>query len=592
MNEQNNETGNTYGGNTEGGVYPDNGSNASYGADGGDRVFENTYAGNNDADGNNPYGNFNGYNATQAPNGSTAFTPQYATDANPYANGGAVLPKKRLNIKLIIIAGVVLVALIAGGIFLGINSSDKAVFAGACRNMIDRVLDEPVPAAVQKTVKNGKLSYTVGDNSILYEEYDSDDYDDEGPVTSAFRNPGTLNWEWYSNQKDGKLVCKASAPSDKDKNVTAYLSYEGAYFQASGLNDSYGVVYKGMFDRIENNDYLYERCYDLYSEENSDLLDALINLTDDYEKATKDVQKYAEKYAKEIFNTVWEKAERSSHKENGDKVIILTIDEEAMADIIESLREKAKKDDDFLKFLDTYLPISSISGGEFEKWKEVFTADEIDELLEELEDSEFEIEVELHASGMSHDMKELTFEMKMDGEKLTATVDMTEKDTIKLTVKTPYDGKLTITYTTSDTGFDLKIDDYTIIFEKEKKNNDFVMTIKRSGNDSKMKIRGQYENTKKHLLLYWDNATVEGEKYDLDITLEFTYGTKLPSFPSNAKDILSLDEDELEELKNGSSYTDDDYYDSWETDAETYYDYYRDTPETAAATEDPYYWGY
>lgn len=435
--------------------------------------------------------------------------------------------------------------IIACGFMVSANT-DKAVTEGAIVNMFDRVTEGDLFTMLEKGMEKGKFMFTVGEDSALYEDFDT------------FASMGQLSYELWATSDKG-----VARITGFDHNVIAYASWDGMWFSGSMFEDTYGLPFDNLSKRMEDSE-LYSDYIEplLDSTDTKNIFDLYVNYFENSEKAHDDMIKYLEKYAKFLKDELWENGEVESTNESGDRVVTLTIDEDALSETLRAFFEKAAKDKAFLKFLDTYLSPELIELGDYDNWKEVFKDDDIiDDLCDELESADFKIRIEVTASAISHKMKNLKITLVADDGKGAVNINMEEKDTMSLKVTFTENGKTqtlaTVKYSTSKEGFKLTVNDRQRELAKlsfvKKDGAKYKMTLSSGEDDYEVILTGKYESNKKHFLFSIDEATLEygGESIEktLDVTFECEYNAKMPEFPKKSKDILDLNEDDFENIE-------------------------------------------
>lgn len=477
----------------------------------------------------------------------------------------AKFAKTLLRPKVLLPIILACLVIIAGAFAVSANT-DKAVTESAFSNMFDRITEGDLFTMLEKGMENGKFSFTVGEDSELREVYSQSDdsyyHDDPYGSASGFANPlfslGQFDWEFWATTDKG-----VARITGFDHDAIVYASWDGIWFSGSMFEDTYGLPFDKLSKRMEDSE-LYSDYIEPYLDTTyaKNMFDLYVNYFENSEEAHDDAVKYLEKYAKFLKDELWENAEIESSNESGNRVITLTIDEEAFSETLRALFEKAAKDKSFLKFLDTYLDLELLDVGDYDNWREVFKdTDIIDDVCDTLESADFKIKIEVTASAISHKMKNLKITLVADDGKGTINIDMEEKDTMSLKVTLTQNGETqtlgNIKYSTSKEGFKLTIGSYgnenaKISFVK-KDGGKYKMTISSGDDDVEVTLTGKYESNKKHFLFGVDDVTLEydGESIEktIDVTFECQYNVKLPAFPKNSKDILELDEDDFEDIK-------------------------------------------
>ncbi len=448
---------------------------------------------------------------------------QYGQQYTQPADENTKPPKKHKKRNFLIILAVLLIGVGIG--FLAYRNSDAAIVKSAFADLKDKAYDLEAVGAYKKVVENGKMTVTVGTDSEIL---------------------GGQNFkvETWSNKKQRKSVVKLTSDY---ANADLYASTKGVYAETNILKDAYGMEFKGMWDRFERSD-LYDY---LDADEYETIISAIENITDDPEGFSDEIKKYVKKYSKELEKEIYKKAERTN--QNG--ILTLTLDNEAIAEIVEDMYKKLKNDKDFQNYLDKKIPLDTISGGQLDKWKEVFDEIEVDQLTSVIEQLDFDLELQITYTSIKHDMKKLEIKFSASGAKASATLDFSEKDTITAVVKANGTTVAKVKYSESKDGFKLTVnaegsDQYSVTFDKQD-GNKYKMKLKTTSyyGEEEIVLEGKYQSNGKHFLFNVDTVTIDDEETVVDITLEMTYKQSMPSFPSNTKDVMSLDEDDIDSIE-------------------------------------------
>lgn len=493
------------------------------------------------------------------------------------------IPKKAKFVKAllrpkvlfpIILACIVIIA----GAFAVSANTDKAVTESAFANMFDRVTEGDFFTMLEKGMEKGKFSFTVGEDSELRNNV-SDEY------VNPFFSLAQFDLELWATSDKG-----VARISGYDHDGIFYASWDGMWFSGSMFEDTYTLSFDKLSKRMEDSE-IYSDYIEPYldSTDAKNMFDLYVNYFENSEEAHNDAVKYLEKYAKFFKDELWENGEAEDTNDSGNRVITLTIDEEAISETLRAFFEKAAKDKAFLKFLDTYLDLELIEIGDYDSWKEIFKdTDIIDDACDALESTDFKIKLEVTASSVLHKMKNLKISLTADGAKAAVNINMEDKDSMSLKVTFTQGGETqtiaNVKYSTSKEGFKLTVNAYDTEVAKisfvKKDGGKYKMTISTGEYDPEITLTGKYESNKKHFLLSIDEAEVEyrGETQEvtLDITFECEYNAKMPAFPKNSKDILELDEDDFESI--GQQFNDfiDEISDSMFEDDDDDYSYYGD----------------
>lgn len=499
------------------------------------------------------------------------------TPEEPEGPKKAKFAKALLRPKVLLPIILACIVIIAGAFAVSANT-DKAVTESAFANMFDRVTEGDFFTMLEKGMEKGKFSFSVGEDSELRNDV-SADYGN--PFFSLVQFDLEL---WATSDKGVARI------SGYDHDGIFYASWDGMWFSGSMFEDTYTLPFDKLSKRMEDSE-IYSDYIEPYlnSTEAKNMFDLYVNYFENSEEAHNDAVKYLEKYAKFFKDELWENGEVEDINDSGNRVITLTIDEEAISETLRAFFEKAAKDKSFLKFLDTYLDLELIEIGDYDSWKEIFKdTDLIDDACDALESTDFKIKLEVTASSVLHKMKNLKISLTADGAKAAININMEDKDSMSLKLTFTQGGETlnvaNVKYSTSKEGFKLTVNAYDTEVAKisfvKKDGGKYKMTISTGESDPEFTLTGKYESNKKHFLFSVDEAEVEyrGETQELtlDITFECEYNAKMPAFPKNSKDILELDEDDFEAI--GQQFNDfiDEISDSMFEDDDDDYNYYGD----------------
>lgn len=495
---------------------------------------------------------------------------------------------KLLRPKALIALIAACIVIIVGAIAISANT-DKSVINSALDNMVDRIGDEELFTALDKGMKQGRYSFTIGKDSELLQRYD---YESGELVNIAEEIKLDI---WMSSGKKGKGVARLTA---LDEDLSCYLSEEGVYFDTSLLSDAYGITFEKLSKQIEDSD-LFD---DIFEDDSFDLgdgatgvagvnsfaFDTYVAICENIDKYSDDTEKILNKYVKFLKNELYKNAEKETVNESGNRVVTLTLDEEAISDTVKAFFEKAAKDKSLIEYLDTYFSLEELELNDYDNWKELLKDNDVcEDICDGIESVSFKIKIEVAASSMLHNMKSLKVTVSAEGAKVAFTVDMSEKDTISAKLTSSYSGNtqtlFKLKYTTSKEGFKLilDMDDASVSINfVEKEGGKYKMTVSTESSSlwsgttkTEAVITGKYENNRKHFLFSIDKVTVDTEtSYDdddddddddwgwgdsdddeeestektLDITFEIVYKDTMPDFPSKAKNILDLEDEDVD----------------------------------------------
>lgn len=436
------------------------------------------------------------------------------------------------KIILPIIAAVLIIIV---GAFAVSANTDRSVTDSAVNNLFDRVGDIEVVSALSKAYEEGRVSFSVGDQSDLI--------------------PLSVDLSVWMNERQNKGVVKLGFAGEE---VVAYSDEKVFLYTTSILKETYGIEYEGMYKRFFESDG-WATIKDMLPEgglpQLEQMISSLESASNDVKKTREDTRKYAEKYVKILKDLLWAHAEKESASDGGNRVITITVDEKAAAEIFVELVEKMSKDKNFLKYLDKIVSLEDITD-EYSSCKELLTdKDLIEEVTDAIEGIDFKLKAEITASSIRHNVKALKITLDANGSRAVLNVDMTEKNTTVVKLSAGISGELEtiarVKYVKNDDGFKLSVSafafDVNVTFV-EKDDSKFKLTVDSGDEDGKITVEGKYENNRKHFYLYIGDVTVAGETMKFDLTVEFVYKEKMPEFPKEYKELTTLTNDDIEKI--------------------------------------------
>ncbi len=332
-----------------------------------------------------------------------------------------------------IISAVVVIGIIVAVIVM---NNPKYVFKKSLTGAIEDLGKRSELSTLTQALEKGSITV----DATLGEEF----FDEDGEITFG----GKLYFNSGKKPADSSvyienLHMKASYDGmTGEVKGNAYFSTEYMYIADCNLMDGcYGLVRGDLKDEFLDSEWIDELI------EDDDMQDALASILEyvDEEKDMKlieDVSKKVEEYSKTLEKLLVKYAEFEKENKNvncGDgktscRVITMTLDEKAVADMLEELYEIIEKDDDLRdlvmdnaeEILDMLEGIFNELGIEIDiKDIEDFYDDELldeenwEDLVEALEEQDFEISISVATGKMSTALRQLSVvvETKMFDEK-------------------------------------------------------------------------------------------------------------------------------------------------------------------------------
>ena len=476
------------------------------------------------------------------------------------------------NKKLITLIAVAVVAVIVLGAAIGVVVYLNSPSVVALRSTTGFVED----LAARDEIKNivGSVSGGSIEGSLSSVEIDDieqlEDFSASGKV-------------YLSN--DTIVVENAKVTID-DTKITGnlYISEDLIYIEDNKiLKEGYGVRIKDLAQNLEDSIFAPNSKSD-YAFSDEDIWDAIIEACEDpqYDKMQKDLKKITEQYAKDIWEIVCDNAKIESETKtmriNGEKqtvrLITIEIDGEVLAQTAEQVVEYLLDDNSVIDFLDKYeSSFSFLSELEdtndtlAEMYEEMLEEleEEIEDYCELLEDSDFELTLEVATPRFSSKLSMLNVELY--GEEIFNLE--IGNDGIKKTNKISLDvGGTSIVYeVTSDDGgiyqSVLEIDDEEVASIKiDYEGQKFEVIAGGSADEPHILVKGKISQTRKSTSIevskiefyVYDPVSVNdvgemdlmvSETITTNLKLTFTRDVKMPSAPREYTTIDEIKEKDI-----------------------------------------------
>ncbi len=313
-----------------------------------------------------------------------------------------------------LIAILVAILLIAGiGITVGVtvNNQPEAVMKNTLENTVEDLLERDELSALVKMLEGGSLT--------LEGEYEHMAVDGKFYFSNALTPGGSKLFVEDLCVQEG----------DHSLNLTAFSSADYAYITDCNLLDkTYGMVRGDMEDAFLDSPFAFDSGSEYALDEASHhLMVALLRMYDGEEDTAliKDAEKMADKYAKKIEKIFAEHATFESEKDKirvggtrmDCRIITVTVDEMALADMVSDLYDELSEDKKlrklFIQYGDYFSDVMNEDAAEY--YDDVLmNADTWETLIESIEDMNFEISVELVTPKSSAVLRQLTVRAETD----------------------------------------------------------------------------------------------------------------------------------------------------------------------------------
>ncbi|MBQ8447867.1 MAG: hypothetical protein IJX27_02920 [Clostridia bacterium] len=323
--------------------------------------------------------------------------------------------------------------LVGGGVAAGVainNNQPENVAKDAVLGVIKDFTEREEINPIYNMVQGGSLEASLGEVTFV-----------EGEERNTVKTP--VSGKMYFGKK-ALMLENFSADIEGVKIAgDVYISNDLVYVnEEEFLGGAYGFTLEDAIDDIEDS-ILNPDSGSKYAIDR-EMYDAMIALLEeiqevDNEEFKKDVEKIGKKYMDKLWKAVCKHAEFESEtdkvKLNGDKtsvrVVTITIDNDAVAGIVETMYEFLEDDDSIEKFLEKYedyfdvafdyfvaigLPVSE--GDILDMYEDAIDeiGDNIDDIVESIEDgSEFEVVVSMATPKLSSKLLKLEVEAEFSG---------------------------------------------------------------------------------------------------------------------------------------------------------------------------------
>ena len=520
-------------------------------------------------------------------NGSTQ---EYGTDfageeigaETPFNTPNAPFKRvKRFGVKAIAIAAaaavVCLVAVVSACAYF---NSPKVVAINSIAGFVEDFIERDELALVNGLMDGGSVEASM---SKLESDGES--------LMGDFSFSGKL----YLSDKALMLQNVNVAVGDNKINASLYLSEDLLYVSEKEIiGGSYGIEFDELANDLKRSIFAYgsDSKYAIPSEE---LYDALISLFEDNDSKefNDDLAELCRSVTKDVYKIVYENAEIEKENDkvriNGDKVsarvITFTIDQKAMANIVEQLYEYLEDNDDIVSFIEKYEEdiVSYVGkyvfGGDFdESLVELYEdfidefGDNVDDICDEIKEEKFKLTVELVTPKMSSDLLKLTvkydkeelfcLELGAKGIKKTDEIVLTADGTeisykIKKNTNKEYEAKLTVD---KETIFTVEIDKSAEKFTFEFEGVTLSGDVAKSGKVTTISLK---KITCDREVVDWDGyydafygsystpdisdyTTVEAYTVNTNLKIVVDTGAEMPSAPGSYKTIDKIKESDID----------------------------------------------
>jgi len=366
---------------------------------------------------------------------------------------------------------------------------------------------------------------------------------------------------------------KVSMEGSEILDGVVYISDEDIAVASEALlgKTAYGVDLTKLAKNLENSVFGEDGAYALGIDE--EMLAEMQKTLEGQEDMQKDLLKIVADLTKTLKKSVKDHAEFVRGKDEikfGDKTvktktIAVVLDGEAIAEIAEDVLMYAEKNSRIEKFINKYAYLLAADMGmDEDEFADMFyegiddLLDSVDDLEDAMEDAQAELLFHISRSGKEIIGAELTLEADGGGDvKLSLICGPTWKELTEITLKVD-DGysKNSISFEVKEnTGkvyealFRVKEDTYVAAEAKvewDKKEGDLKLSISSDGDE--VTLRGNLQTKRNTWILVLESVSMDDEKVSLgDITLTLRTSDKMPAV-KKYEDILTMDEDELEDL--------------------------------------------
>ncbi|MGM9637907.1 MAG: hypothetical protein ACI3YK_08010 [Eubacteriales bacterium] len=440
-----------------------------------------------------------------------------------------------LKKPLVLIPVVVVAAVLLCVGAVSANSS-KAVTHSAINDLGDLVKDTDLVTALMKSYDSkGRVTLTVEEGDLL---------------------PTDARVDLWINRDDSKFVLKANAVGE---DVTVYLSDTDLIGETSILSEAYGLNFETLVEDLEGAEWFADYRDEIAKME--DKINALSEQMSEMKQAGKDAEKLIDKYYDLFLETLYDNAKVTSTGDSGNRVITIVVDSDCLAKSIEDVWKKAAKDKKLTGYLDDYMGVELLEISDYDDWSEILSDEDLrEDACSAIESLDFEVEIEITAGSISHNLKKLKVTLTFDDEDVaTVTLDRTEKNVTKFKVSSG--GQTLISAKLTEDGDDLSgslsvfgEEVFSFKWDYEKSEKSYKLTVDLPSKEFHIVLKGDYEATGKRFYLKVESLLIEQADVavldmKLNVALEIVAGEKTPDFPKSYENVFDLTEDDLKKIK-------------------------------------------
>lgn len=331
----------------------------------------------------------------------------FGEDTSGYATPAPVKKRKKPLPKWLLPAaiglGVLVIALI---LFFVITSSPKTTVKSALSGFDDAILENELFDSMFSTLEEFHM---FADIQQIY-----------GPEgQEGLTEP--IKLDIYSDGSQGSVI----------------VDVMGAQFDIHALTDpmtlvvgagdkAYGVVLEGLQEAFKKSvfhpDSDSKYALDMNEEELAELEEILASYEEMLTEGGYDeLTEYFNDYGDLLLDLMWEYGEIESEKEDGNRVVTITLDEKSTAKILKDFIKELCSDEDLIAYLDENVPMESLAE------TGLFTADssweDVMEMLEEysgemisaVKSLDFKLAISVTASPVAHNLKGVEVKLTVDG---------------------------------------------------------------------------------------------------------------------------------------------------------------------------------
>lgn len=453
-------------------------------------------------------------------------------------------------IVLIPAVGAAAVLLTVGAVSANTN---KAVTNSAIGDLGNLVKENDAVAVLMKSYDNkGRVSFTIDEGDLL---------------------PTKVQFDMWMNKSDSKYVLKASAVGE---DAALYISDTDLIGKTSILSDAYGLNFETLFDDLKDSELFGD--YSDVIDEMEEYITTVSAQLSDMKQTNKDGEKLFDKYYTMLFETIFDNADVSSTKEDGNRVITIVVDGDCLAKSIDEVWKKAAKDKKLTGYLDDNLNVELLGiSDDYDSWREILSDSDIrEDVCGVIENIDFEVEVQITASSVAHNLKKLKVSLEIEGYDVgSVTIDRTEKNVTKFKLVAARETLISLKLTEDGDDLSGKLEVlgeevFSFKWDYTKKEKSYKLTMDLPTEDLRIVLKGDYEATSKRFYLKAKTLQVEedGEKLldmELNVALEIVSGEKTPDFPKSYTNVFDLTEDDLEAILDeimdwAEEFRDSEYY--------------------------------